>query len=189
MILPRLGALLVLAALGPVAHAAVGPPAARGGPPASLHPIHEGAEIPVFRATGVRDATTSATVVHCTNLGRAPQVTFVDVFEFDGSLDCSVGTIVGVNETRTFATRETQLFVEDAICGSAPETEQGSLVISVAAATRLRCTVQILDPLAATPAFLERLSLYSATGIYRGFLVFEGGFETGDTSAWSSTGP
>jgi hypothetical protein len=114
----------------------------------------------VYQATGVRDSATAATVVHCTNLGVASRTVFVDIYDFDGSFDCSVSTSIAPNETRTLATRPTNLYFEDATCNAAPATEQGSLDISLNSATALMCTVQVIDPAAATPGFVTTLDLF-----------------------------
>ncbi len=144
--------------------------------------------MPLFRATGVRDASTAATVVHCTNLGSATRSVYVDIREFDGSLDCTLSWSVAPGETRTFSTRLTALFAEDDWCSVSPLTEQGSLLISVSAWTKLICTVQLVDPVASRPEFAERLDLFDRNGIPIGHWIFDDGFESGSTSEWSPTG-
>lgn len=182
--------LLVLAALGSAVATDSGTvanrPAERGGGAPTRLALVVSPAIPLFRATGVRDAATAATVVHCTNLGGTTRSVYVEILDFDGALDCSMAIAVAPDETRTFSTRPTALYSDDASCAAAPLTEQGSLLISLNEWTRLICTVQIVDPIGATPRFAERLDLFDRNGIPLSALIFADGFESGSTSEWSS---
>lgn len=123
----------------------------------------EGARIlvtPVYQATGVRDAATAATVVHCTNLGATLRTVWVDIYGFDGVFECGLSADVASGETRTFATRDVLLYTEDAVCATAPLTEQGSLDILLATTTNLICTVQVVDPASTTPRYVTTLDLF-----------------------------
>lgn len=162
------------------------PTPVRGGPSAAPAGTARAPVVSAFRATGVRDATTAATVVTCTNLGTASRTVYVDLFDYDGAEDCSASFLLPAGQCWTFATRNTALFVEDSLCAVAPLTEQGSLLVSVSGATELLCTVQLVDPAQATPRFLERLSLFTGDGTYLGFLIFEDDFESGGTGDWSA---
>ncbi len=185
--LPALALLVGLEATGLAAGAGVGDGTGPAGAPLPASP--EGDLLPAFRASGVRDASAAATVVHCTNLGPAAQSVFVEFTDFDGTFACEISASVAPNETRTLGSRATAFYLEDAICSPAPTIAQGSLRVGLFSATELICTVQILDPAGATPAFLDRLELYHGSGVPLSLYIFSDGFESGDTSAWDQTVP
>lgn len=169
-----------------LAGAGAAAPVERGGAPAAdAAAAPEILLYPFFRATGVRDAPTAATAIHCTNFGTGSRTLFVSIDEFDGTLDCSMSVAVAAGETRTLATRSTAFFVEDATCADAPLTSQGALLIASTSPERLICTVLLLDPAGTTPEFLDRLSLLDRNGVPLAWVLFADGFETGDVAAWT----
>jgi hypothetical protein len=117
-----------------------------------------------YHAAGVRDAGTAATVVLCTNLGPGDTVVQVEFYDFDGAFLCAMAGEVFPGETWTWATRQTVLYGEDGRCtddeAPAPLAEQGSVDILVTAQTKLLCTVQVIDPTAATPVYATTLELF-----------------------------
>ena len=117
-----------------------------------------------YHAAGVRDAGTAATVVLCTNLGPGNTVVQVEFYDFDGVFLCAMAGEVFEGETWTWATRQTALYGEDGRCtddgAPAPLAEQGSVDILVTVQTKLLCTVQVIDPTAATPVYATSLDLF-----------------------------
>jgi hypothetical protein len=179
---------LALALATPAVAPGAGPAAPGRERAAVAGPAAEGApSIPVFRATGLVDSATAATVVHCTNFGTTTRSVYVDVLDANGTFACGGTLTIATDETWTFSTRATAVFAEDSVCSVPPAISRGSLRVGVDLTTQLACTVQIVDPVNATPVFLERLSLYNGEGTYLGFLIFANGFESGSTSSWSAT--
>ena len=118
-----------------------------------------GGFIAAYHAAGVRDAATAATVVLCANLGPTTEVQ-VEFYDRAGKFLCALGGEVFEGETWTWATRNTALYLEDSTCAEEPLAEQGSVDIYVTVQTKLFCTVQIIDPGAATPVYVTTLDLF-----------------------------
>lgn len=156
-------AVLSFAAIAAAQPEALAPSAEqRGGPPGirAFGVVPLGAPT-VYTATGVRDSATAATVVHCTNRSAEAEAVFVDIFDFDASFDCTMGFTIGSQQTRTFATRPTVVYAEDAVCSPFPGTAQGLLLIaSQLPANRLMCAVEVVDPANATPVYQTSLDLF-----------------------------
>lgn len=155
----------------------------RGGPTTVL----------LFRASGISDRGTAASVIHCTNVGTVDAEVGAVFRDFNGTVDCSiVDDVVGPSATTTLATRDTLAFFEDVKCPEEPGLDQGSVVVfgDSTGSTDVICTVQVVDPTSSTPRFLSTLDLYDPNGtpidLVQG-IIFADGFETGDLSAWSGS--
>jgi hypothetical protein len=117
--------------------------------------------VPIYRATGVRDGTTAATAVHCTNLDLSALTVFVDFHEFDGTFECGLDFVIDGNRTATLATRATALYFEDAACDPSPGSNQGYVEVWVPSSTsKVMCTAQVVDPASATPAYVTTLDRF-----------------------------
>ncbi len=117
-------------------------------------------EVLAYQSVGVLDSVAAATVVHCTNLGAEARTVYVDIYGFDGFLECTIGVSIEFGATATFATRATVLYEEDALCNPEPGTNQGSLDIWVTTSNAVICTVQVIDPSVATPKYATTLDLF-----------------------------
>ena len=126
----------------------------------------------LYGFTGARHDTAAghevATVVHCTNYGTEDAQTTVEIYNYN---DADARTLSGTylikpNYTRTFATHDTQLYLEDRIMthgGVAGPIDQGSGRVMSDRRT-LICTAQVLDYNHALPWFAVKLPLYYPDG-------------------------
>jgi hypothetical protein len=120
------------------------------------------ANVAIYRVTGVRESAGAATVFHCTNLGAANASITINIRDFDGVQLCSMSFAgLPTNQTATFATSNTTLFEEDRICSNLPAVDGYAVLLADnVGSTRLICTAQVLDPVAATPVFATTLDLF-----------------------------
>lgn len=151
--------LLVFLTLACVANlGAAGPP-----PSDSQAEAQQGVFNLLYRAPGVIDSGAAATAVHCTNLGAGNAFVMVQFVDFDGTIPCTLNGDAQPNGfTFTFASREIASLIEDEECSPGPVLDQGQALIYASASDSndVVCSVQILDPVAATPAFATLVEVY-----------------------------
>ncbi len=142
--------------------------------------------------SGEQSANTgeAATSVICSNFSSVTLLVTVEVTDFDGTPYEGLASIPPSNTT-TFSTHRTALLFDDIVLGTAngtPALDQGSGIVYADSADVL-CTAFVLDPANARPAYMARLPLTDLSGPPPSMLIFEDGFESGNTSAWSTTLP
>ena len=159
----RLVALLALVPLVPLGGVLPALAQERERPDADAPPPESFVAVPLYRVTGVRDAAGAATLFQCTNTGAANATVSVVIRDFDGVQVCALSFgPLPPNQSVTLATRATALYGEDAVCNPLPLADGGSAILSAdsAGSQKLVCTVQVIDPVAATPAFATSLDLF-----------------------------
>ncbi len=127
----------------------------------------------LYMFTGVTDNLLNvATVVHCSNFGTMDSPVYVEFFDRNaGSANVFTTDTEDIpeNETRTFSTRDVQLYrsteVSPSLTNTNDELDQGSgRVIVPISNTHFICTAQVIDSTAVPPEFGIKLTLYDAHG-------------------------
>jgi hypothetical protein len=160
--------LFVLLGAGLLSAAAAQAPAASDEtaqrPPSGSVAAPNGFNPPSYNITGVRSSINVATAVHCTNLGPGSVSVYVDFFDFNGSFVCGTSmTGLATGGTASFATANTQVFVEDSFCATIPAIGQGRAAVStVPTHGPIICSAELVGIVGNPPAALSALDVYPA---------------------------
>ena len=147
-------------------------PSEATGSPVSDHDLNDppaaGTKV-LYMFTGVTDNLVNvATVVHCSNFGTMDSQIYVEFFDVNAGSDnvFTATTTIPENETRTFSTRPTALYIDHATANlGAEELNQGAgRVIVPISNTNFICTAQVIHSTAVPPEFGIKLTLYDAHG-------------------------
>jgi hypothetical protein len=162
--------------------------------PAPTSGLGDPGTVILYEFSGAIDLGSVATSVHCTNLGSTAAIDLrLVLFEQTGAPDCNA-TVATLQPSRTatLSSRATTVFSEDAVCVVAGGSVRGGgrIVADESGSLDLVCTAQLLDGESATPLFVERLDMHTATGLpVSELLIFADGFEIGATANWDATTP
>lgn len=115
-----------------------------------------------YNFTGVTNepAAGEATVIHCTNVGSAPEVVAVQMFSYDGDNVWEGQTTIGVGVTITFSSQPTTIYFDDVNLAADSIFQGSGRVLAGSNKAKILCTGQVLDPVAATPAYMADLPLF-----------------------------
>jgi hypothetical protein len=113
----------------------------------------------LYMFTGAVDNANATTVIHCTNFGSVNAEVKVEIFNYYDTSTTSATISIRSDETKTFSTRSTAIYEEDAVLPSIAPIDQGSGRV-LSPESDIICTAQVLDPTNNPPEYMVNLQMF-----------------------------